>query len=155
MSERGRKPRKARSPREFSFDFGLEPSDEDRWTRRRSERIFLHDAAAANATPASPPPKSPPGLLPKPTRGPKAPLHAPKKEVAKAKEVKDITKVCLCLICDDKALFAARSSPRISSPLPATSSIQVLSVSLEAHILQQVSGNICSTSEPPAECAML
>ncbi|KAG7459991.1 hypothetical protein MATL_G00216470 [Megalops atlanticus] len=78
MTERGRKP-KARPPRAFSLDTGTEASDEERWTRRRSERIFLHDAAMST-------PVSPSTPAPKPAR-------CPKKEAAKPKEVKDTGKV--------------------------------------------------------------
>ncbi|KAJ8402669.1 hypothetical protein AAFF_G00367520 [Aldrovandia affinis] len=83
-AERGRKPKKARPPRTFSLDTAMEASDEERWTRRRSERIFLHDAAATAAAAASTP-ESPSAPAPKPAR-------CPKKEVAKPKELKDVGK---------------------------------------------------------------
>lgn len=94
-SKRGRKPKKPKSPREFSFDLTADGSEDEQWTRRRSERIFLHDAA--QATPISPSSKTPLPLTPKPARGPKASPQSPK-ELAKAKEVKDLNKVSHCFI---------------------------------------------------------
>ncbi|KAL0197256.1 hypothetical protein M9458_005796, partial [Cirrhinus mrigala] len=88
-SKRGRKPKKPKSPREFSFDLTADGSEDEQWTRRRSERIFLHDAAQAN--PISPSSKTPLPLTPKPTRGPKPSPQSPK-ELAKGKEVKDPNK---------------------------------------------------------------
>lgn len=82
-ADRGRKPRKTRPPRALSLDAALEASDEDHWARRRSERIFLHDAAAAASAST---PVSPATPTPKPAR-------CPKKEAAKAKEAKDAAKV--------------------------------------------------------------
>lgn len=89
-SKRGRKPKKVKSPRDFSLDFGADGSDDDRWTRRRSERIFLHDAALAN--PISPTNKPPPPLTPKPARTPKSNPQSPK-EMNKPKDMKDLNKV--------------------------------------------------------------
>ncbi|KAK2117082.1 Trinucleotide repeat-containing protein 18 protein [Saguinus oedipus] len=54
-AEKGRKARKLRGPKEPGFEAGPEASDDDLWTRRRSERIFLHDASAAAPAPASQP----------------------------------------------------------------------------------------------------
>ncbi|XP_056609882.1 trinucleotide repeat-containing gene 18 protein isoform X3 [Triplophysa dalaica] len=88
-SKRGRKPKKPKSPREFSFDLTAEGSEDEQWTRRRSERIFLHDAA--QATPVTLSNKTPLPLAPKPARGPKASPQGPK-ELARVKEVKDPNK---------------------------------------------------------------
>lgn len=103
-SKRGRKPKKPKSPREFSFDLTADGSEDEQWTRRRSERIFLHDAA--QATPISPSGKTPLPLTPKPARGPKASPQSPK-ELAKAKEVKDPNKVSPCFIDVDWVLCAS------------------------------------------------
>lgn len=99
-SKRGRKPKKVKPAREFSLDLGSgDGSDDDRWIRRRSERIFLHDAALA--TPVSPPvltsasnkpPAAPPSLAPKAARTPKASPQSPK-EITKPREIKELTKV--------------------------------------------------------------
>lgn len=45
--EKGRKVRKLRGFKEFGFEVGFEVSDDDLWTRRRSERIFLYDVAVS------------------------------------------------------------------------------------------------------------
>lgn len=91
------KPRPAlRSPRQFSFDLpsgsGLGGFSEDEaWTRRRSERIFLHDATAsqpsvpASSSQASSSSSAPP-LTPKPASRPKPPPPS--------REGKDVVKVC-------------------------------------------------------------
>lgn len=75
------KPRPSpRSPRRFSFDLGSAVggfSEDDAWTRRRSERIFLHDANASASQPtvhasqscsssSAPPLSSKPSSRPKP-----------------------------------------------------------------------------------------
>ncbi|XP_051571991.1 trinucleotide repeat-containing gene 18 protein-like isoform X6 [Myxocyprinus asiaticus] len=88
-SKPGRKPKKLKSPRELTFDLTADGSEDEQWTRRRSERIFLHDAAQSN--PISPSNKTPLPFTPKPARGPKPSLQSPK-ELAKAKEVKDPNK---------------------------------------------------------------
>lgn len=91
-SEKGRKLKKFKSPKDLSFEFGLEASDDDLWNRRRSERIFLHDATMSSAmlTPAAPASSTP---VSKPGRcGKGAPL-SPKKEGSKAKERKELSKV--------------------------------------------------------------
>ena len=67
-----RKPRPSpRSPRRFTFDpaGGLAggASEEEGWTRRRSERIFLHDASTNQISPSS---KNPP-ISTKPAPRPK------------------------------------------------------------------------------------
>lgn len=59
LVERGRKARRLRGPKEPGFEAGPEASDDDLWARRRSERIFLHDAAAPPAPRGpAPPPKA-------------------------------------------------------------------------------------------------
>lgn len=102
-SKRGRKPKKPKSPRELSYDLTADGSEDEQWTRRRSERIFLHDAAQAN--PISPSSKTPLPLAPKPARGPKASPQSPK-ELAKGKEAKDPNKVSPCFIDVDQVLCA-------------------------------------------------
>ncbi|KYO30745.1 trinucleotide repeat-containing 18 protein isoform C [Alligator mississippiensis] len=89
--EKGRKLKKFKSPKDLSFEFGLEVSDDDLWNRRRSERIFLHDASASSsvltpATPASSTPASKPARC-----GKGAPL-SPKKDGSKGKERKELNK---------------------------------------------------------------
>lgn len=87
------KPRPSpRSPRRFSFDLPAGFSEDEAWTRRRSERIFLHDATAS----ASQPPltasssqsssNSATPLSPKPASRPKPPPPS--------REGKDVVKVC-------------------------------------------------------------
>ncbi|TNN47649.1 Trinucleotide repeat-containing gene 18 protein [Liparis tanakae] len=94
-----------RSPRPFSFDLPASGfggfSEDEGWTRRRSERIFLHDAtASANQTPASatastsqssssssgsaPPPTPKPVCRPKPS-----PPGREGRDVVKKKRPKD------------------------------------------------------------------
>lgn len=94
--EKGRKLKKFKSPKDLSFEFGLEVSDDDLWNRRRSERIFLHDASASSsvltpATPASSTPASKPARC-----GKGAPL-SPKKDGSKGKERKELNKVGVVL----------------------------------------------------------
>ncbi|XP_044540238.1 trinucleotide repeat-containing gene 18 protein-like, partial [Gracilinanus agilis] len=86
--EKGRKSKKLKSPKESSFEFGLEVSDDDLWNRRRSERIFLHDAttSAAALSPASSTPVS------KGSRCGKGTPLSPRKEGGKAKERKELNK---------------------------------------------------------------
>ncbi|KAF5899275.1 trinucleotide repeat-containing 18 protein isoform X1, partial [Clarias magur] len=84
-SSPGKRGRKPKSQTELSLSFSAEGSDEERWIRRRSERIFLHDAAQAK--PSSPSKTA----LPKPVRVPKAPLHG-SKDIPKPKEVKALGK---------------------------------------------------------------
>lgn len=85
-SSPGKRGRKPKSQTKLSLSFSAEGSDEERWIRRRSERIFLHDAAQAK--PSSPSKTA----LPKPVRGPKAPLHG-SKDIPKPREVKTLGKV--------------------------------------------------------------
>lgn len=86
-SSPGKRGRKPKAPPELSLSLSAEGSDEERWIRRRSERIFLHDAAQAK--PISP---SKPQTAPKPARCPKIPLHG-SKDSPKAKEAKTLGKV--------------------------------------------------------------
>lgn len=86
-SEKGRKPRKIRGPKEPGFEAGPEASDDDLWTRRRSERIFLHDASAAVQAPSNTAP------APKPTRCGKGGAPSPRKDTGRAKDRKDPRKV--------------------------------------------------------------
>lgn len=70
------KPRPSpRSPRRFSFELPAGFSEDEAWTRRRSERIFLHDAVVGQ--PPAPPPPPPSGLATpigaKPASRPKPP----------------------------------------------------------------------------------
>lgn len=86
-SEKGRKARKIRGPKEPGFEAGPEASDDDLWTRRRSERIFLHDASAAvqatsNTVPAA-----------KPSRCGRGGAPSPRKDTGRAKDRKDPRKV--------------------------------------------------------------
>ena len=91
-SEKGRKLKKFKSPKDLSFEFGLEASDDDLWNRRRSERIFLHDATTSSAmmTPAAPASSTP---VSKPGRCGKGGPMSPKKEGSKGKERKELSKV--------------------------------------------------------------
>lgn len=87
VSEKGRKARKIRGPKEPGFEAGPEASDDDLWTRRRSERIFLHDASAAvqatsNTAPAT-----------KPSRCGRGGAPSPRKDTGRAKDRKDPRKV--------------------------------------------------------------
>lgn len=87
-AEKGRKARKPRGPREPGLEAGPEASDDDLWARRRSERIFLHDASAAAPAPSS--------AAPVPTKSGRCtksgPL-SPRKEAGRAKDRKDPRKV--------------------------------------------------------------
>lgn len=93
------KPRPSpRSPRRFSFDLPTGSgvggfSEDEAWTRRRSERIFLHDATTSASQPSVPAPSSQssssssaPPLTPKPASRPKPPPPS--------REGKDVVKVC-------------------------------------------------------------
>lgn len=86
-SEKGRKARKIRGPKEPGFEAGPEASDDDLWTRRRSERIFLHDASAAVQAPSNTAP------TPKPGRCGKGGAPSPRKDTGRAKDRKDPRKV--------------------------------------------------------------
>lgn len=86
-SEKGRKARKIRGPKEPGFEAGPEASDDDLWTRRRSERIFLHDASAAVQAPSNTTP------APKPSRCGKGGAPSPRKDTGRAKDRKDPRKV--------------------------------------------------------------
>lgn len=90
VSEKSRKLKKFKSPKDLSFEFGLEVSDDDLWNRRRSERIFLHDATMSSAvlsptTTSSSAPGSKVSRCVKPL--------SPKKDGSKGKERKDLVKV--------------------------------------------------------------
>lgn len=90
--EKSRKLKKFRSPKDLSFEFGLEVNDDDPWNRRRSERIFLHDATTsaglASTASASSIPVSKNGRCLKGGN-----LLSPKKEGNKGKERKELSKV--------------------------------------------------------------
>ncbi|XP_016868228.1 trinucleotide repeat-containing gene 18 protein isoform X10 [Homo sapiens] len=85
--EKGRKARKLRGPKEPGFEAGPEASDDDLWTRRRSERIFLHDASAAAPAPVSTAPAT------KTSRCAKGGPLSPRKDAGRAKDRKDPRKV--------------------------------------------------------------
>lgn len=87
-AEKGRKARKPRGPREPGLEAGPEASDDDLWARRRSERIFLHDASAAAPAPSSAAP-----VAPKPGRCGKSGPLSPRKDAGRAKDRKDPRKV--------------------------------------------------------------
>lgn len=91
-AEKGRKLKKFKSPKDLSFEFGLEASDDDLWNRRRSERIFLHDATTSSAllTPTAPVSSTP---VSKPGRCGKGAPMSPKKEGSKGKDRKELNKV--------------------------------------------------------------
>lgn len=92
-SEKSRKLKKFKLPKDdVSLEFGLEMSDDDLWNRRRSERIFLHDATMSSAvlSPATPT-SSTPG--PKTGRCVKGTPLSPKKDGSKGKERKELGKV--------------------------------------------------------------
>lgn len=82
-SEKGRKARKIRGPKEPGFEAGPEASDDDLWTRRRSERIFLHDASAAVQAPSNTVPAT------KPSRCGRGGAPSPRKDTGRAKDRKD------------------------------------------------------------------
>ncbi|XP_045140318.1 trinucleotide repeat-containing gene 18 protein [Echinops telfairi] len=111
VADKGRRARKLRGPKEAGFEAGPEASDDDLWTRRRSERIFLNPSGApvgffvtkaelcsmkkkgkeagTTATPALPPPRVP--ALPSEARATHTSSLAGTKRSkakAKAKEVK-------------------------------------------------------------------
>lgn len=88
-SEFPKKPRKTKAAEELGCDAKAEANDEERWTRRRSERIFLHDAAA----PASLSPRSPPAAEPKPGRCSKAAPCSSRKAAAVAREVRSVARL--------------------------------------------------------------
>ncbi|XP_023388531.1 trinucleotide repeat-containing gene 18 protein [Pteropus vampyrus] len=83
-AEKGRKARKLRGPKEAGFEAGPEASDDDLWARRRSERIFLHDASAAAPAPSSAAP-----AVTKPSRCGKGGPLSPRKDAGRAKDRKD------------------------------------------------------------------
>lgn len=87
-AEKGRKARKLRGAKEPGFEAGPEASDDDLWTRRRSERIFLHDASAAAPAPSSAAPAAT-----KPSRCGKGGPLSPRKDTGRAKDRKDPRKV--------------------------------------------------------------
>lgn len=86
-SEKGRKARKIRGSKEPGFEAGPEASDDDLWTRRRSERIFLHDASAAVQAPSNAAPAT------KPSRCGRGGAPSPRKDTGRAKDRKDPRKV--------------------------------------------------------------
>lgn len=87
-AEKGRKARRLRGAKEPGFEAGPEASDDDLWTRRRSERIFLHDASAAAPAPSSAAPAAT-----KPSRCGKGGPLSPRKDTGRAKDRKDPRKV--------------------------------------------------------------
>uniref|UniRef100_A0A8W4F783 Trinucleotide repeat containing 18 n=1 Tax=Sus scrofa TaxID=9823 RepID=A0A8W4F783_PIG len=82
-AEKGRKARKPRGPKEPGLEAGPEASDDDLWTRRRSERIFLHDASAAPAPSSAAPAAAKAG------RCAKAGPASPRKDAGRTKDRKD------------------------------------------------------------------
>lgn len=91
------KPRPSpRSPRRFSFELGSAVggfSEDDAWTRRRSERIFLHDASTSASQPSghasqsSASSNSATPLSSKPSPRPKPPaLNRDAKDVVKVRQ---------------------------------------------------------------------
>ncbi|ETE61747.1 Trinucleotide repeat-containing 18-like protein, partial [Ophiophagus hannah] len=90
-SEKSRKLKRFRSPKDLSFEFGLEVNDDDPWNRRRSERIFLHDATTSAGLASSAPASSIP--VSKSGRCLKGALLSPKKEGNKGKERKELSKL--------------------------------------------------------------
>lgn len=87
-AEKGRKARRLRGPKEPGFEAGPEASDDDLWTRRRSERIFLHDASAAAPVPSSAAPAAT-----KPSRCGRGGPMSPRKDAGRARDRKDPRKV--------------------------------------------------------------
>lgn len=124
-SSPGKRGRKPKAPVELSSSFSAEGSDEERWIRRRSERIFLHDAAQAKPISPSKP------TVPKPARGPKAPLHG-SKDMPKTKEVKALGKVGAGLLMCAELCMLTQSTAQ-----------------------QQEACSICRTGKPPAVNALL
>lgn len=112
-AEKGRKARKLRGAKEPGFEAGPEASDDDLWTRRRSERIFLHDASAA-ATPA---PSSAAPAATKPSRCGKGGPLSPRKDTGRAKDRKDPRKV--------GAPCGGGGGPREGTPTPGPCSPQL------------------------------
>ncbi|XP_058234405.1 trinucleotide repeat-containing gene 18 protein isoform X1 [Hemibagrus wyckioides] len=84
-SSPGKRGRKPKAQAEINLSFSAEGSDEERWIRRRSERIFLHDAAQAKPISPSKP------AVPKPARVSRTPLHG-SKDIPKTKEAKVLGK---------------------------------------------------------------
>ncbi|XP_062868829.1 trinucleotide repeat-containing gene 18 protein isoform X2 [Trichomycterus rosablanca] len=84
-SSPGKRGRKPKLSTELSLDFAADGSDEEPSICRRSERIFLHDAAQPKpASPTKP-------QMHKPARSPKTPVQA-SKELLKTKEAKVLGK---------------------------------------------------------------
>lgn len=107
-AEKGRKARKLRGAKEPGFEAGPEASDDDLWTRRRSERIFLHDASAAAPAPSSAAPAAA-----KPSRCGKGGPLSPRKDTGRAKDRKDPRKVgALC------GGGGGGKGPRLPGPAP-------------------------------------
>ncbi|KAK2836594.1 hypothetical protein Q7C36_014463 [Tachysurus vachellii] len=113
-SSPGKRGRKPKASTEINLSFSAEGSDEERWIRRRSERIFLHDAAQAKPISPSKP------AVPKSTRVPKTPLPG-SKDIPKTKEVKALGK--------KKRL---KELPLRLPPLPSTPSENSVSLSVGA-----------------------
>lgn len=121
----GKRSRKPKASSELSLSFSAEGSDEERWIRRRSERIFLHDAAQAKPISPSKPTVS------KPVRGPKTPLHG-SKDMPKTKEAKALGKVGADLLMYAEPCILTLSSAQ-----------------------QQEDYSICRTRKPPAVNVLL
>lgn len=109
-AEKGRKTRKLRGAKEPGFEAGPEASDDDLWTRRRSERIFLHDASAAAPAPSSAAPAAT-----KPSRCGKGGPLSPRKDTSRAKDRKDPRKVGAP--CRAWGVGRGRKGPGLTPPL--------------------------------------
>ncbi|XP_031734102.1 trinucleotide repeat-containing gene 18 protein [Anarrhichthys ocellatus] len=127
-------------PRQFSFDLPLVSgfggfSEDEGWTRRRSERIFLHDAttsagqmpasAAASTGQSTTSSGSAPPLTPKPASRPKpSPPSREGKDVVKKKKPKDsplpVSPSTLCSPITDVPAPLSLSPARKSQPKAKT-----------------------------------
>lgn len=107
-AEKGRKARKLRGAKEAGFEAGPEASDDDLWARRRSERIFLHDASAAAPAPSSVAPAAA-----RPGRCGKGGPPSPRKDAGRARDRKDPRKV------GARHQWAAGRGPGHQAPAPA------------------------------------
>lgn len=86
-----------RSPRRFSFDLASSSgfggfSEDEGWNRRRSERIFLHDATVSASTPSTSQSSSSSSTSSAPPITPKA-VSRPK-PTQPSRDGKDVVKVC-------------------------------------------------------------
>lgn len=115
-AEKGRKTRKLRGAKEPGFEAGPEASDDDLWTRRRSERIFLHDASAAAPAPSSAAPAAT-----KPSRCGKGGPLSPRKDTSRAKDRKDPRKVGAP--CRAWGVGRGRKGPGLTPPLQGAGSL--------------------------------